>query len=1365
MLIQNNVILCSDLNFVLLQTATIVDNTQSTLTINDAVLSLGTAINGRNFRSSWDTKPLKHYLSNCRETHTSTVIGQTTYHLVYIENVSEDFTNSCKNLEDIANEGKRDDAVTLRATWMLHSLLRAFQPFTRASTGITDVLSGSSAMAAVSEGVLSWLHVEMLKAEAHAQEQAPSLRSQLEKHSKAVAFKRPAQLVTDLMPLDSSSAEFKKVVQDHAVHPVSAVLKVNVPARTQRFQNYISTLPQDKRSVVISLHGTPIPANATSIARQGPDITRAGSNAGTALGQGFYTAEDKQTPAGYSGATGAVCVCEVAPGNMKEGGNTSITAATLASSNPPFDSIHANNTWHVLFHPDSVDVKYIIEHGSNLNAASQAAARDREAYEAAFKKHQVQETQRINKVEELKNHLRMVDVFVSLSNSLANGLNAQNVLRRRKLFELEQIQFEKKLPMYGYKNEFVQKLNHSQTLVVKGGTGIGKSVCVPQWCYDHVLSDVNSTSPLGVAVLVPRRAIAENLSKYLCRMRKSTLGGEIGIGTSDSYKTSDITRITFFTYGFFKAITLSDKRMSKWGVVICDEAHERCTDMDELSPRLKEVLRNRRDFKLVIMSATVDVDAFASHYSVEDGIVSNEQKGDSNLTGTNTPVLEVPGVNFPVEVIWWDGEPWDSAAENAMNELCVEVLRIFNHEESGNVLVFVSTTRDVNQCVDILNGMTQHDTDIVVLPLFAALGTADRDKVENFASKSQNRGKRLICISTNVAEAGITIPGVTAIVDTGKELSMCYDLVTKTNIGTVSWISQASHLQRRGRAGRTEPGKCYCMFSENDFNESMNEQSIPPILKMNCDSFYLGLVASGINPDTVVLMDEVPAERIEAAKSNLLRLHAIEVDDKGGSKLTDTGKLMNRLPLDLSLAKCIMEGANLKCTEQICKIVCLAQVISSRGSASSLFEGSKEQTLEAKRQFRQSSGDHETYLRLFEEWEDRHFDHGWCTRHNIRFQTLSQARVLLKKVHKVLGENRIPLLSDPLCSSETIVRCMARGLIDNLAVAMNPTKSGDQYQLVSGSDVNPTVVRIHTSSTITKEESAPMIMFDSRSLGGGTMAVSGVTKISKELSLEIQSQNFDDYSDFQKFREQIESLQYVNFERIFRWTKDHERVYFNANVKDLKKEFPLIVIKILPGPEAKSCVASISCPVSQRRMIEGKIDFAFSCGKDASETISDIDDIDKYVDNKKGLTLAGQSLRDDCREYYGEKHIQFTGDRATKSLTVTANSTLVDDVVERITAELKGLPMKLGGGAQVPIPIPTKPSASANASTPLSLLLNANTSPATIQQRVGNSLAGSMLTMAHIILWHTDCWLYGGFIRDFIIRGDSHNEMDLDIGM
>jgi hypothetical protein len=89
--------------------------------------------------------------------------------------------------------------------------------------------------------------------------------------------------------------------------------------------------------------------------------------------------------------------------------------------------------------------------------------------------------------------------------------------------------------------------------------------------------------------------------------------------------------------------------------------------------------------------------------------------------------------------------------------------------------------------------------------------------------------------------------------------------------------------------------------------------------------------------------------------------------------------------------------------------------------------------------------------------------------------------------------------------------------------------------------------------------------------------------------------------------------------------------------------------------------------------------------------------------------------------------------------------------------------MKVGGGAPVLIPIPTKPSA--NASTPLSLLLNANTSPATIQQRVGNSLAGSMLTMAHIILWHTDCWLYGGFIRDFIIRGDSHNEMDLDIGM
>ena len=186
---------------------------------------------------------------------------------------------------------------------------------------------------------------------------------------------------------------------------------------------------------------------------------------------------------------------------------------------------------------------------------------------------------------------------------------------------------------------------------------------------------------------------------------------------------------------------------------------------------------------------------FGSFQPIPDECHQTTQKGT-----TYCPVLEVPGVTFPVEVIWWEGNPWDPESDGAIQEFVVEVLRIFNHEQSGNILCFMSTIRSINEAIEVIRKQLKHDPDTVVLPLYAALHDWQREEVVSFTNLHKfpnNKGKRMICFSTNVAEAGVTIPGVTTVIETGREIQVTYDLDLKADIGVVGWISQASQADTR----------------------------------------------------------------------------------------------------------------------------------------------------------------------------------------------------------------------------------------------------------------------------------------------------------------------------------------------------------------------------------------------------------------------------------------------------------------------------------------------------------------------------------------------------------------------------------------
>lgn len=213
-------------------------------------------------------------------------------------------------------------------------------------------------------------------------------------------------------------------------------------------------------------------------------------------------------------------------------------------------------------------VEYIIDHGTDSDGASQEQILHHQAYLKATAERDLKEIQREMELVKYQSQQAMCDYFTAVCEKISTGVPALtdiniNYLQRK--FDIERQQFEQKLPMYARKGQFLHLLRHHQAVVLKGGTGIGKTVTVPQWCYDDILcaEDAAGASTIAVAVLVPRKAIAEGLAAYIAKVRNVRVGEEVGLGTGDYCKLGPNSRISFFTYGFFAAITKNDKYFSQ----------------------------------------------------------------------------------------------------------------------------------------------------------------------------------------------------------------------------------------------------------------------------------------------------------------------------------------------------------------------------------------------------------------------------------------------------------------------------------------------------------------------------------------------------------------------------------------------------------------------------------------------------------------------------------------------------------------------------------------------------------------------------------------------------------------------------------
>lgn len=455
------------------------------------------------------------------------------------------------------------------------------------------------------------------------------------------------------------------------------------------------------------------------------------------------------------------------------------------------------------------------------------------------------------------------------------------------------IHFPDNLPVSQRKAEILNTILENQVVVIAGETGSGKTTQLPKMCLELGLGTKGM-----IGHTQPRRIAARSVAARIAEELGGELGELVGYKVRFSDQVSDNSRIKLMTDGILLAEIQTDRYLNQYDTLIIDEAHERSLNNDFILGYLKQLLPKRPDLKLIITSATIDVERFSRHFN-------------------HAPIIEVSGRTFPVEVRY---RPLNEEADQDQIQAILNAVDELQAEGRGDILVFLSGEREIRDTADALKkqqafGSLRHSE---VLPLYARLSVQEQNRI--FQSSGLNR----IVLATNVAETSLTVPGIKYVIDPGTARISRYSYRTKVQRLPIEAISQASANQRKGRCGRVSDGICIRLYSEQDFN-TRAEFTDPEILRTNLASVILQMTALGLDDiESFPFVDAPDRRYIQDGIKLLDELQAFSlVNSKKGQsrKLTVEGRQLANLPVDPRLAKMVLSAAAFGCLREVLIIV------------------------------------------------------------------------------------------------------------------------------------------------------------------------------------------------------------------------------------------------------------------------------------------------------------------------------------------------------------------------------------------------------------------------------------------------------------
>ena len=560
----------------------------------------------------------------------------------------------------------------------------------------------------------------------------------------------------------------------------------------------------------------------------------------------------------------------------------------------------------------------------------------------------------------------------------------------------------KSLPVYEQKERILETLKNNQVIVVQSPTGSGKTTQIPV-----ILHEAGYSQSGIIAVTQPRRIAALSVSEFIAKQLHTTYPGLVGYKMRFEDKTDTTTKIKIMTDGILLQEMKLDPWMSKYSVVMVDEAHERSLNIDFVLGLLKRVLASRKDFKVIVSSATMNAEAFSTYF---DGC----------------PIVTIDTQIYPVTMVY---DPpaipastlSDTASEALLSKIESTIDRILDNHDQGDILVFLPGEKIIRDCVQRLSSASFRNK-IHIVPLYGRLAKEEQERVFDQAPL----GKKKVVISTNIAETSVTINGITTVIDSGLAKLNFYSPRTYTSSLIETPVSRASCNQRRGRAGRTCPGTCYRLYSRVDF-DNREAYTTEEIYRTDLSEVVLRMSELGITEfDKFDFISPPNHEGIIGAVDTLNMLKALNQD----GTLSAVGKLMVEFPLEPRVSRIIVES--IMRYPDVLEEVLIAAAFLSAQSPFVLPAGEEMDARKAHHAFRDIQGDFVSYVKMFRTYSSMTNKERFCENNYLDTRVMAEIANIKTQLEEIVNHMGIPVTGGG--SMDNYLCCIASGMIQFVCI-------------------------------------------------------------------------------------------------------------------------------------------------------------------------------------------------------------------------------------------------------------------------------------------------------------------------------------------
>lgn len=664
-----------------------------------------------------------------------------------------------------------------------------------------------------------------------------------------------------------------------------------------------------------------------------------------------------------------------------------------------------------------------------------------------------------------------------------------------------------KFPTYKIRHEIIRAISDHNILLIIAATGAGKSVIVPKLAL-HALNYNGK-----VVMTLPKQLITKAAAEFGALTLDVELGKQVGYQYKGAPKNShnNDTKLLYATDGSIVAKLMRDITLKDIDIVIIDEAHERSTRIDFILYLLKQTLKARPDFKIIIMSATIDSNLFKNYFSdfkVKEFNIEGERLYPIKSIYTRTDMEYKEALDFGFNIV---------------KELTGEKMSAL----PGDIIFFVTSQNETMDICKRKNNMYDRQK-LFCVEIFAGLDAKKQELAQDIKLyKDQGFNKKLVA-ATNIAESSLTIDGIKYVIDSGYELKSSYDPILHARTLDRVFISKAQAKQRMGRAGRTGPGTCFHLYSENQY-KSMIDYPEPEIQKVNLTYECLKLLNLYKTKDMGYLLDilldfiEPPSEiYIKSALKDLINLELIV-----NGKISKLGEMVVAVGADdvyASLA--IIYGKLYGCENEIINIT--SYVSAAKSNMNDIFNYPNDMTVsyikdntrkkleldrlkqefnKKKEKLRNKYGDHTSLLNIFNKYtkqlaKNNDYDAliKWATKHFLKLKTLDKAkksartmaRYIKQQNDNISGSQLDVIIYDEITSMELddrIIMCFL------MAGKHKTAKYDGDYITQYGTDV----YGISQLSFLNTLNNPKLILYDELFISSGTGVLNIVTKLPKKI--------------------------------------------------------------------------------------------------------------------------------------------------------------------------------------------------------------------------------------------------------------------------